>query len=60
MWPGLIKMKPYAETYIVGTTNWFCVIHSKGYTCKSKIEYGKVDVAYILVLLLDNLEGAYA
>ena len=48
MWPGLIKIEACAETY----TFWEWLIGSVLYiakvTCKSKIEYGKVDTGCIL------------
>ena len=28
-WPGSIKVEAGAETYILGVTNWLCVLYSK-------------------------------
>ena len=41
MWPSLIKVEAYAETYILGMTKWLGDIPNV--TCKSK---AKVDASY--------------
>ena len=52
MWSSLIKIDACAETYKYTFRKQ--LIGAK-VTCSSKVEYGKVDAGYLLVLLQDNV-----